>query len=65
MASYEVLVGLDYVTPRGPRRAEPGEVVDDLPEKSLPWLLEQGCIRKPPSRAVGAPAAEAAAKAED
>lgn len=41
---YEVLVGMNY----GPdqRRAEPGDVVDDLPEGSLGWLLEQRCIRK-------------------
>ncbi len=38
---YRVLVGMDYPPDR---RAEPGDVVDDLPVKSIPWLLEQGCI---------------------
>lgn len=26
------------------RRAEPGDVVDDLPGKSIKWLTEQGLI---------------------
>lgn len=26
------------------RRAEPGDVVDDLPTASVPWLLEDGAI---------------------
>lgn len=34
------MVGLDY---KG-KRAEPGEVVKDLPDKSVPWLLKQGLI---------------------
>lgn len=38
---YEVLVGLDY----GDTRREPGDIADDIPSKSLAWLLEQGCIR--------------------
>ena len=29
---------------RGLKRAEPGEIVDDLPEASLPWLVEQGMV---------------------
>ena len=28
------------------KRAEPGDVVDDLPVQSIPWLLEQGQIRE-------------------
>ncbi|MBT9176900.1 MAG: hypothetical protein DDT20_01225 [Firmicutes bacterium] len=41
MAKYKVLVGINYPPDR---RAEPGEIVDDLPVKSEAWLLEQGCI---------------------
>jgi hypothetical protein len=40
MAKYRVLVGVDYAT----RRAEPGEIVDDIPAKSIKWLREQGLI---------------------
>lgn len=32
--------GLDYKN----RRAEPGDVVDDLPRDSVKWLREQGYI---------------------
>lgn len=39
--SYEVVVGLDY----GDKRAEPGDVVTDLPAKSVTWLLDQGFIK--------------------
>ncbi len=39
---YEALVGLNY----GNRRVEAGEIVNDLPEKSIGWLLEQNHIRK-------------------
>ncbi len=38
---YRVLVGLSYPTGR---EAGPGDVVDDLPARSVPWLLEQGMI---------------------
>lgn len=41
MPAYRVLVGLDYPPDR---RAEPGDVVDDLPGKSIKWLTEQGLI---------------------
>lgn len=44
MAKYKVLVGLDYPTPKGAKRAEIGDVVDDLPKSSLEWLLRQNCI---------------------
>jgi len=42
---FEVLVGLDY--PVGDRhvRREPGEMADDIPAKSIPWLLLEGLIR--------------------
>lgn len=29
---------------RNEKRAEPGEVVNDLPAHSIPWLVEQGMI---------------------
>jgi hypothetical protein len=44
--SYRVLVGLNY-PPNGKgveRRAEPGDLVGDLPPQSVPWLLEDGSI---------------------
>jgi hypothetical protein len=40
--SYEVLTSLNY----GDRRAESGETVDDLPEESIEWLLDQGHIKR-------------------
>lgn len=43
---YRVLVGLNY-PPNGKGaevRAEPEAVVDDLPPRSLPWLLEQNIV---------------------
>jgi len=42
MATYKVLVGLDYGKP--PKRAEAGDVVSDLPSSSVSWLLEQNMI---------------------
>ena len=41
MTKYRVLVGLNY-SPN--KRAEPGDIVNNLPQKSVSWLLEQGCI---------------------
>lgn len=40
--SYRMLAGINY----GPedKRAEEGDVVDDLPIVSIPWLLESGVI---------------------
>jgi hypothetical protein len=43
VASYRVLTGIDY--PPG-RRAEAGDVVDDIPGKSIKWLVECGAIEK-------------------
>lgn len=44
---YEVLVGLDY---NGDTcRAEPGDIVSDLPKASVAWLVEQGLIRPVPA----------------
>ncbi len=38
---FTVLVGINYPPDR---RAEMGDVVDDIPAASVPWLLEQGLI---------------------
>jgi len=40
-AQYRVIVGVDYPPDR---RAEPGDVVDDLPGKSIKWLVDQGIV---------------------
>lgn len=40
MASYRVLIGIDYKD----QRAEPGDVVTDLPKNSATWMLDQGII---------------------
>lgn len=45
---YRVLVGLNY-PPHGKgreRRAEPGDVVDDLPKSAIAHLLEAGSIEE-------------------
>ena len=42
MATYKVLVGLDYGKPS--KRAEAGDVVSDLPAASVSWLLEQNLV---------------------
>lgn len=39
---YRVLAGLSYPPDR---RAEPGDVVDDIPPQSVKWLLSQGIIQ--------------------
>jgi len=41
VAQYRVLVGLEYPPDR---RVEAGTVVDDIPGKSVKWLLDQGLI---------------------
>jgi hypothetical protein len=38
---YRVLVGLNYPPDR---RAEPGDIVDDIPPVSIPWLLRDRAI---------------------
>jgi len=40
MPKYLVNQGLDYLN----RRVEAGELVDDIPAKSISWLKEQGII---------------------
>jgi hypothetical protein len=41
MAKYRVLQGIDYPPNK---RAEIGDVVEDLPATSIKWLLESGAI---------------------
>lgn len=41
--AYEVLKGLSYYDNKA--RGEVGDIVTDLPAESIPWLLEQGCIK--------------------
>jgi len=41
MAQYRAVVGLDYPPNK---RVEAGEIVSDLPEKSVAWLLSSGFI---------------------
>ena len=36
------------LTARGLRTAQAGELVDDLPRESVPWLLRQGYIEPVP-----------------
>lgn len=50
---YRVLTGLSYPPDR---RAEVGDIVDDLPSKSIKWLLAKGHIED----AKGAAAVKAA-----
>ena len=46
---FRVLNGLNY----GDKRREPGDIVDDIPKKSLWWLLEQGHIEEYVAEEVG------------
>jgi hypothetical protein len=43
MAQYRAIVGLDYPPNK---RAEAGDLVSDLPEKSVAWLLDSGFIEE-------------------
>ncbi|WP_427422661.1 hypothetical protein [Lysinibacillus fusiformis] len=45
---YRALVGLDYPpNNKEPKvRAEPGDIVDDLPPKAIGWMVEIGAIEK-------------------
>ena len=40
MANYKVNVGIDY----NGKRAEPGDVVSDIPRNDIAWLKAQGII---------------------
>lgn len=52
---YRALAGLSY--PPG-KSAAKGDVVDDLPAISVPWLLEQGYIEAVDDAAPEAPGGE-------
>lgn len=39
---YRVLIGIEY----GGKAAPAGAEVDDVPRRSVPWLLEQGAIEE-------------------
>lgn len=41
MPKYKVLTGIDYPPNK---RAEVGDVVEDIPARSIKWLREQGVI---------------------
>lgn len=43
---YVAVVGIDYSTPTGEKRAEPGDKLTDLPAKSISWLLESRAIKE-------------------
>ena len=44
---YVARTGMDYTDKMGnPKRVEPGERCDDIPARSLPWLLSQGHVEK-------------------
>lgn len=40
MAKYKAITGIDYLG----KRAEAGDIVTDLPPKSIKWLRECGAI---------------------
>lgn len=44
--TYVVVIGINYATPTGEKRVEPGDKVSDLPAKSVNWLLESGAIKE-------------------
>ena len=44
---YEVLIGITY----GGREVPAGETVDDVPKRSVGWLLEMQAIREEPAEA--------------
>ena len=56
---YQVLIGLTY----GGREVPAGETVDDVPKRSVAWLLEMQAIREEPADDQ-APLAETAAEEE-
>jgi hypothetical protein len=43
---FVVVTGISYKTPNGEKRAKPGDVVDDLPKRSVGWLKRQKIIRE-------------------
>lgn len=55
MAKYRVLAGMDYPPNK---RAEIGDIVDDLQGKSIKWLLDGGFIEPADGAAPIAPVAD-------
>lgn len=53
---FKLNTGLDWVSAKGPQRAEAGDVRDDIPKTSQDWLLAQKLIE---------PYVEPKAKAKD
>lgn len=45
MTKHRVLIGINYPDGAGgEKRAEPGDIVDDLPAKSVKWLEADGIV---------------------
>lgn len=44
--TYAVAIGINYQTPTGEKRAEPGDKVNDIPAKAVRWLVEAGAIKE-------------------
>lgn len=42
-SQYKVLTGIDYPPNK---RAEAGDIVDDIPKSSVSWLIEAGAIER-------------------
>jgi hypothetical protein len=42
MTKYKTLIGMNYEG----KRVEADTIIEDLPSKSLPWLVEQGLVEK-------------------
>lgn len=55
MSKHRVLIGINYPDGAGgEKRAEPGDVIDDLPDKAIKALEADGVITKPSAKATGA-----------
>lgn len=61
---FKVLIGINYPTKGGEKRAEPGDVVDDIPKVDQKWLLEHGAIEPVAETVAEAPVAVAAVATE-
>ena len=62
MAKYKVLVGIDYPPNK---RAEAGDIIDDLDGKAIKWLVEAGYIEAADAKtAKAAPVVEVELEAE-
>ena len=48
MASYFVNVGINYRVNGAEKRADPGDIVDDLPRGVAEWMLRDELIEKAP-----------------